>query len=303
MKYLGGAKTRKRIAEMAAMASDILCEDTKRASLGEYQSRRGWVDVSTDAVNKHYDALVEAGKELHVELGSAFDATTAKVLALSVFYLPNASLKQMIKLLKSRHKKVRGDLEKIKELFQAGILAEVMTREDMPDLQNWIERKEKQQKDNRRARKCANEQANAIFKKYKRNEKGSGGGGGGSGGAAPAAGSGGRGGGGGGGGSGIWTSPVTLDRNPVKQIIARLKPPGSHIAINHRSGAFVVYFEGEYVQSYSWFSRPSTTTTLRIALGKAWDEYEDAEDGEMPDRVRSQIEHLDISEHNVAENA
>ncbi len=57
----------------------------------------------------------------------------------------------------------------------------------------------------------------------------------------------------------------------------------------------MVYYDSEYVRSYAWTQRGSTTETLKLALQEAWREHGERT-GKLPTpNVVRRIQQLDIS--------
>ncbi len=87
----------------------------------------------------------------------------------------------------------------------------------------------------------------------------------------------------------------------VEAKLNSLKAPNSIVNVQRGPGRFVTFYDSEYLQSFSWTLRGSSSEAARLALVATWEAYEVASGIECPEAIMSQIAALDISRYNMSQ--
>jgi hypothetical protein len=235
-----------------------------------FQSERMWKGVALKDLEQLVELTRARGNAVPLDLANSHSAADANALALSIFYWPGATREELMHAMRGRHAAARGvDCVQLRRMMHDGVLREVLAKEDVQGVCNDIEHFEEEEADKRNARHRSHAHVrNARLPAPAPPATGGGGGGAGGGG-----GGGGGGAGGGGGGHGPFVSPVSLVRGPVERKINELKPRPGTIYIRRAQGCFTVLYRGEYIRSYSWYMRRSTSFALQLALNRVWVEH------------------------------
>jgi hypothetical protein len=104
---------------------------------------------------------------------------------------------------------------------------------------------------------------------------------------------------GGGGGQQPFIAPQTVGLGLEGKLDAP-KAPRSLVSVQRGPGRFVTFYRGDYVQSFSWTLRGSSTEAAQLALAATWEAHEVATGLECPEDIAKRIAELDISRYNMA---
>jgi hypothetical protein len=254
-----------------------------------FQAKMLWRDVPTKTLSNLVTKVQEEDQaNIHVDPHLAFNAGDAYALGLTMWYLPNLSEADAIIGIRGRHKKTNSKAE-FRALREAGVLNELYAKEDILAVTEEMKRDEKDDVRCAAGKKAASAHVRAAYRLYR-----------------PAANAGrGRGvqagagrGRGGGGPQPPFRVPLTVGPG-VEGRINRLVPPGGSVAVRRQTGCFVGAYQGEYVQSVSWYQRKSTTEAARILLSTLWQEHSEAADIAVPTVVLNGIRNLNLADLNI----
>jgi hypothetical protein len=197
--------------------------------------------------------------------------------------------------MRGRHQSSPNDVRQLRRMLDDGALRETLAKEDIQGVINDIEKLENDENAKNTHRRDVYAHVKEALKNRHAPAAGAAAGAGGNGG-------GGNGGGGGGGGenrgAAPFVAPATLAQG-VERIIQELKAPGSAVYVRRSAGGFTVLYRGQYVKSYCWYMRQSTSWTLRLALNRAWLAHFNGTGQVMPRGIKCRIESLNISRFNI----
>ena len=263
----------------------------------KFQASKACIGLAADVMKSLVNLLNDGpdGADIRLHLDKAFDNADGYALAIIMYANPHMRLIDAVKLARSRHISLKGNWAQLKLLRDAGVLQELITKDDLPSILAQIVAYEKQERVQASGRRVAMKAVQHAYAARPAKKPA----------AAAAATSASLPGGsrGGGGGPGrVYYAPNTV-RPGIGGVIDRLKAPGSNIAVRGGPGLFIVYYDGAYIRSFSWTMRGSTSETLKLSLLESWN-WHDLYTSEKPSvAILNQINTLDISRFDISSAA
>jgi hypothetical protein len=271
--------------------------------LAVWQARHAFVGVPTQSMQRQVTLLQAEGKTLFVNKSMAFDGADALCLALMLHYDHEMDQFEACRILRSRHKSgSKGDVQQLRALHAAGVLHEVLAKEDLPKAISFIEELEQDERERKQGRITSDKHVKATYPdaikarnanlvRSARAVIPSGRPVGSSGSAASSASSASN--------ARRFVATTTVAKPGVETVISQLQPDGAAITINNTNGCFVATYEGDYLKSFSWYMRNSTSVALRLALMETWREHTERYRIPLDRATRVKIEKLYISRLNM----